>query len=81
MDVSCSRAQPVRLALGVLGLCLAVYLVRTVAGLRLGLAAGAADDWLYSAIGLLATALVWWRVASCDKDRRAWAALAGFATL
>ena len=70
-----------RLALGVLGLCLAVYLVRTVAGLRFGPAAGAADDWLYSAIEVLATVLVWWRVASCGKDRGAWAALAGFATL
>ncbi len=70
-----------RFALGVLGLCLAVYLVRTVAGLRLGLAAGAADDWLYSAIEVLATALVWWRAASCGKDRGAWAALASFATL
>ncbi len=70
-----------RLALGVLGLGLAVYLVRTVAGLRFGPAAGAADDWLYSAIGFLATALVWWRVASCGKDRGAWAALAAFATL
>ena len=42
---------------------------------------GAADDWLYSAIEVLATVLVWWRVASCGKDRGAWAALAGFATL
>jgi diguanylate cyclase (GGDEF)-like protein len=81
MDVTYSRAQPLRLALGVLGLGLAVYLVRTVVGLRLGLAAGAADEWLYSAIEILATALVWWRVASCGKDRGAWAALAGFATL
>ncbi len=70
-----------RLAFGVLGLGLTVYLTRTVAGLRFGLPAGAADDWLYSAIEILATALVWWRVASCGADRGAWAALAAFATL
>jgi two-component system cell cycle response regulator len=81
MDVTCSRAQPMRLALGVLGLGLALYLVRTVAGVRVGLAAGAADDWLYSAIELLATALIWWRVATSRADRGAWAALAGFAML
>jgi diguanylate cyclase (GGDEF)-like protein len=81
MDVTSSRAQPVRLALGLLGIGLAVYLVRTVVGLRAGLAAGAADDWLYSAIQLLATALIWWRVVSSGTDRGAWAALAGFATL
>ena len=81
MDVTCSRARPARFALGVLGLGLAVYLVRTVVGLRAGVAAGTADDVLYSAIGLLATGLVWWRVVSSAVDRRAWTALAGFATL
>jgi two-component system cell cycle response regulator len=81
MDVTSSRARPVRFALGVLGLGLAVYLVRTVAGLRVGLPGGNADDALYSAIEILATALVWWRVASSGTDRGAWAALAGFATL
>jgi two-component system cell cycle response regulator len=70
-----------RLAFGVLGLGLTIYLARTVAGVSVGLSADTVNDWLYSAIEIVATALIWWRVATSGTDRGAWAALAGFATL
>jgi two-component system cell cycle response regulator len=69
-----------RLAFGLLGLGLAVYLLRTVAGVWAGIPAATADG-LYSAIEFLATAMVWWRVVARREDRAAWSTLAIFATL
>ncbi len=69
-----------RLAFGLLGLGLAVYLLRTVAGMWAGVPAATADG-LYSAVEFLATAMVWWRVAVRREDRAAWSTLAIFATL
>jgi diguanylate cyclase (GGDEF)-like protein len=79
--MSTRPATPVlRALLGATTAGMVVYVVRTVGHVPLGALSGFVDDWLYTVVEALVTVVLWLRVA-VGAHRRAWAAIAVFATL
>src|SRR3954447_22851335 len=79
--MSVRRALSFRLVLAVLAGLVALHVSHLVGGVSLGPLNRYADNWLYTAIEVLATGLLWARVAIVGRDRAAWGMFALYATL